>query len=101
MRGSRVVSQRKINKTIIQEQREVIDFMIASRDFVNLLMNVLVPEENRMYLISNPVASLGEYHKPNNVLQISLNAKGEEIANGLNSIAYQGVLADYMNKVSA
>ena len=70
----------------------------SSRDFVNPLMNTLVPEEHRMYLESNPVESLAEYHKPNNVFTIGLNAENEIMALGLNSIAEQGILADFINR---
>ena len=67
---------------------------------MNPLMNVLVLEEHRMYLISNPVASFGEYHNPNNVHRFSLN-EGKEKAVGMNDIVNQRVLENYINNVSA
>ena len=70
----------------------------SSRDFVNPLMNTLVPEEHRMYLESNPVESLGGYHKPNNVFTFGSNSDNEKMATGLNNIAEQGILADFINR---
>ena len=87
------------NEVAILANQDKLYAVNSSKDFVNPLMNTLVPEEHRMYLESNPVTSLGDYHKPNNVLQLSLNAQGEEIATGLNNIAYQGVLSEFINQL--
>lgn len=66
----------------------------SAQDFVNPLLNTLVPEEHRMYVESNMADSLAVYHKPNNVFSMDENGT----LNGLNSIANQGALANFINE---
>lgn len=68
----------------------------SEKDFVNALLNTLVPEGHRMYVKANEADDLFGYHKPNNILHIDEDGKPVK-AIGLNGIANQGVLAEFIN----
>ncbi|MBO4998770.1 MAG: DUF2974 domain-containing protein [Lachnospira sp.] len=64
----------------------------SAGDFVNPLLNTIVPESHRMYVESNPVDGLMEYHKPNNVF------KGTTI--GLNAITFPSFTTQLINDMT-